>query len=57
MDHLTTKEKEHTPSGFSMSTISSFKDIENKHGVYRGDDWMKKVLWILKRECNEDNWF
>ena len=57
MDHLTTKEKEHTPSGFSMSTISSFKDIEHKHGVYRGDDCMKKVLWILKRECNEDNWF
>ena len=57
MDHLTTKKKEHTPSGFSMSTISSFKDIGNKHGVYRGDDCMKKFLWTLKREWNEDNWF
>ena len=24
------------PSGFSMSAISSFKSIENKHDVYRG---------------------
>ena len=26
------------PSGFSMSTISSFKSIENDHNVYRGKD-------------------
>ena len=29
----TTKAVKHIPSGFSMSKISSFKDIENKHGV------------------------
>ena len=32
----TTKVSEHIPSGFSMSTISSFRSIENKHDVYRG---------------------
>ena len=29
----TTKVSEHIPSGFSMSTISSFKSIENKYDV------------------------
>ena len=32
----TTKVIKHIPSGFSMSAISSFKNIENKHGVYIG---------------------
>ena len=32
----TTKVGEHIPSGFSMSTISSIKSIENKHDVCRG---------------------
>ena len=31
-----TKVSEHVPSGFSMSRISSFRSIENKHDVYRG---------------------
>ena len=31
----TIKVSEHIPSGFSMSTISSFRSIENKHNVYR----------------------
>ena len=35
----TTKVREHIPSDFSMSTISSFRSTENKHDVYRG---MKK---------------
>ena len=39
---FTTKESERLPSHFSMSTISSFKSIENKHDVYRGKDFMKK---------------
>ena len=30
----TTKVSEHTPSGFSMSTISSFRRIENKRNIY-----------------------
>ena len=37
-----TKVSEHIPSGFSMSTIWSFKDIKNKHDVYRGKEYMKK---------------
>ena len=43
------------PSGFSMSTILSFKIIENKHDVYRVKDFIKKVFWILKLARNGDN--
>ena len=32
----TTKKGKHIPSGFSMSTILSFKSIENKYDVYGG---------------------
>ena len=32
----TTKVGEHVPSGFSMSTIFSFRGLENKHDVYKG---------------------
>ena len=32
----TIKVSEHIPSGFLMSTISSFKSIKNKLDVYRG---------------------
>ena len=32
----TTRVSEHISSGFSMSTISSFKSLENKHDAYRG---------------------
>ena len=42
-----TKVSEHIPSGFSMSTISSFRSIENKHDVYRGKDCMKKFCESL----------
>ena len=38
---LTTKVSEYIPSGFSMSTMSEFKTIENRHDVYRGRDSMK----------------
>ena len=37
-----TKVSKHIPSGFSISTISSFRSTENKHDVYRGKDCMKK---------------
>ena len=40
---FTAKVGEHIPSGFSMSTISSFKNRENKHDVYRCKDSMKKL--------------
>ena len=40
---------------FLMFTMSSFKNIENKHDVYTGKDCMKKVLGIFKKARNEDN--
>ena len=39
----TKKVSKHIPSGFSMSTISSFRGTENKHDVYRGKDCMKRL--------------
>ena len=44
----TTKVNEHIPSGFSMSTISSFRSIENKHDVYRGKDCIKMFCEFLR---------
>ena len=38
----TTKVSKRTPSGFSISTICSFRSIGNKHDVYRGKDCVKK---------------
>ena len=60
---FTTKVKEHIPSRFSMSTISSFKNIENKYDVYIWwcihDVYRKrlheKVLWIFNIAHNGDN--
>ena len=40
----------HIPSGFSMSTISSCRSIENKH-VYRGKDCMKKLCEFLREHA------
>ena len=40
----TSKVSEHIPSGFLMSTTSSFRSIENKHDVYRGKDYMKNFV-------------
>ena len=37
-----TKVGEHIPSRFSMSTIFSFKSIDNKHDKCRGKDFMKR---------------
>ena len=39
---FTTKVSKHIPSDFSMSAISSSKNIENKDGVCRGKDCMKR---------------
>ena len=47
----TTKASEHIPSGFSMSTISSFRSIENKHDVYGGKDSMKKFCEFLREHA------
>ena len=34
-----------------MSTISSFRSIENKHDVYRGKDCMKKFCEYLRENA------
>ena len=36
-----------------MSTISSFKSIENKHDVYRGKVCMKKFCESLREQAIE----
>ena len=42
LEHSSSTEvNKHIPSGLSVSTISSFKSIENKHHVYRGKYCMK----------------
>ena len=48
---FTTKVSKHTTSGFSMSTISSFRSIENKHDVCRGKDCMKKFCEYLREHA------
>ena len=47
----TTKVSEHIPSRFSMSTILSFRSIENNHDVYRGKDYMKKFCESLREHA------
>ena len=44
----TAKVREHIPSGFSVSKISSFKNIESKHDAYRGKDCIKKFYESLR---------
>ena len=46
-----TKINEHIPSGFSISTISSFNDMGNKHDVYRGKNFMKKFCESLRKHA------
>ena len=43
----TTKVGQHIPSGISLSTISSFKSIENKHDAYRSKDCMEKFCEFI----------
>ena len=47
----TTKVNEHIPSGFSMSTIFSFRSIENNHDVYRGKDCIKEFCEFLREHA------
>ena len=49
----TTKVSEYIPSAFSISTISSFRKIENKHDVYRDEDCMKKFSELLREYVME----
>ena len=48
-----TKVRESVPSGFSMSTISSFKSIKDKHDVYKGKDFRKKFCNSLREHALE----
>ena len=52
---FTTKVSDHIPSGFSISTISSLRTIENKHDVYRGKDCMKKFCEFLREHAMKKN--
>ena len=45
---LQTKVGEPIPSDFSMSTLSSFKSIENNHDIYRDIDSMKRLCEFLR---------
>ena len=45
---ITTKVSKHNPSVFSISTISTFMSIENKHGVCRGKNCMKTFYEYLR---------
>ena len=45
-----TNVSEHIPSEFSMSAISSFKSIENKHDVYRCKRCMKTFCEYLREQ-------
>ena len=47
----TRKTSEHIPSGFSMSTISLFRSIVNKHDVYRGIIFVKKFCESLREHA------
>ena len=43
----------HISSAFSMSAISLFECIKNEHGVYRGNDCMKKFCRSLREHAME----
>ena len=47
----TTKVSKHIPSGFSISILSSFRSIENKHVVYRCKDCTKKFCEFLREHA------
>ena len=49
----TSKVVEHIASDFSMSTISSFKDIKNGHYVFKGKDCIIKFCEYLKKHTRE----
>ena len=49
----TTTIGKHVPSGCFLSTISSFKSMENNHDVYRGKERMKKFFESLREHTVE----
>ena len=52
-NQFTTKVGKHILSGFPMLPIWSFKSIENKHDIYRGQDCMKKFYKYLREHAKE----
>ena len=49
----TAKVVEHIPSGCSISTTLSFKNMKNKRDVYRDKDCIKKLYESLKYHTKE----
>ena len=47
----TKKVPEHIPSGFSVSTVSLFKSIENINDIYRRKDCIKKFCEFLRERA------
>ena len=47
----TTKVRRHILSGFSMSTIPSFRYIENQHDICGGKDCIKKFCWFSREHA------
>ena len=52
---FTTKVRKDISSGFSISTISLFKSIENKHNVYKCKVCMKKFCEYLREHVTLKN--
>ena len=50
---FTAKLSGHIPFSFSVSNISPFKRMENKHYVYRGKDCIKKFCVSLREHAME----
>ena len=46
----TAKVSEHIPSGFSMFTVSLFRNTKNKHYVYRGKEHAMKIINFKKKK-------
>ena len=45
--------RENIACSYSMSTICTFDDRENKHDIYRGKGCMKKFCEYLKQHAME----
>ena len=52
-NYLTTKVSEHITCEFSMSTISMFDHLKNRHTLYRGKDCMKTFRTSLREHAKK----
>ena len=53
----TPKVSKHIPLGLSISTIPSFRSIENQYDVYRRKDCMKKFCEFIRQHVMKINNF